>query len=194
MELSFAQKSILVLYKEFYKKEYDCSNVSHIQMQNAIYVLWENGISSDMNFEFTWVDNLGPYSPELENQLKILDLNGNLLIRFYNKYNFSGCNLLERIYKEEQIEKIENCCNLLDILFNYQNIGEILGGLLFIGKNIYPGADFDYVNEELKKRKPHLNDDRVNMSAWNCLKYLNLLKTFSINNSVSFVKKLTKNT
>lgn len=189
-KLTFTQKSILVLYREFFEKNYVCCDLSHIGIQNAIYVLQEKGVYPGQEYEFSWNGNYGPYSADLEGQLKALDLNSEIVKRFYYNYNEFGDQIIKYIYTEEQIKKLDECTTLIEIINHYKKFEEVFGGLLFIGKTVFPSSDFSIVNNELKRRKPHLNDDKINFVIWECLIYLGLIK--NVNNNLNMTRRLEK--
>ncbi len=174
MKISFEESFVLSTYLELFNRCYNLEDkrkynadpqilVRHIEMHNVIFLLQNLlqalGITSE--YSFSW--NLkGPYSPGLENLLNNIDKKETAVENFYEEYNSKRnnfyCNrkqqLQELLYYLEdfQIEKIVVASVTLENILKEEFGSEILAGMIYLEKNIFPHTDLSTIVAELNKR------------------------------------------
>lgn len=187
--LNYSEKMFLALYKELYGKQYVCDKeskltndtivVEHLQAQKATYLLLQCNILIG-DYDFVW-DKRGPFSAELQELLKGLDMKPKDVKRFYKLYNANTDAGLKLLLTEKQILRTRTLINRLkDYLYveddNKRSLNcELIGSLVYLSQTVLPGRSFDEVNNELTRRKGYLNDNAFNEKVWKVLRAADLL-------------------
>lgn len=173
MELKHREKFLLVLYLEYFDKEYDVSddriiNVGrgflnrHVEMQNICYLMQCYNIYLGEDYGFVW-NYTGPYSDGLSFDQNILDTKQVEINAFYKEYYDRRCEWatnysqqLQSLLKEHctvsQSNKIAFSSFVLEHIMKFENGSMVLAGILYLHKTVLPSADKIRVFEELEKR------------------------------------------
>ena len=170
MAISFKEGFTLATYLELFnrcynledKRKYDVGKqilVRHVEMHNVIFLLKNLGITSEYSFMWDWK---GPYSPGLENLLNNIDKKETAIENFYEEYNDKRNSfynnrkqqLKELLYYLEdfQIEKIVMASTVLENILKEEMGSEILAGMIYLEKNVFPGTDLSTIVAGLNKR------------------------------------------
>lgn len=183
--LSFDERAILTAYKRFYGECYpavDSSNTeAHVRAQKMSFLLSVGGVDIG-EFGYSW-NYYGPYSAGLQSKLRALDFHSKQVQDFYeNNTNesllFSDNDCPSALFSELQKMKIDKLSEKLKIKEGQNNKNdwpELLGSVAFLAKSVYPGTDFETVNERLKALKDKFCNDQENLSAWNTLQAAGIL-------------------
>lgn len=188
--LSYSEKLLFVLYKELYGKDYTCNKnnklpdgivAEHLMAQKSTYLFAQYNIQVD-DYDFIW-DRRGPFSLALQDRLRLLDDRKKEVEEFYSLYNSDKESYINQLLTEKQIERITKLVIALQklILDQDDNIEkqctacELLCSLIYLSRIVLPGRQFDAVNSELCRRKPHLNNNEYNKEVWNILEGASLL-------------------
>lgn len=180
--LSYEDKKMLAVYKEFYGEEYDGDSKNadnlktHIKAQKMVYLLSSVGIYLG-EFGFSWHTN-GPYSAALQNDLKLLDQNRTRIDAFYR-------NEVSRILKDKESEYIKKIKSItVDQNPDKFDVGiwlELLVSILFVKKIVMPYESSDAVNNEVAKRNSDLMKNPYIKNAWDTLKIFERQSQFTGN-------------
>lgn len=184
-KLTFDERAILAAYQRFYGENYpaiDGQNTdAHIKAQKMCFLLSVRGVNVG-DFGYSW-NYHGPYSAGLQSLLRALDQHSGLVSEFYDAHQdeymlFSDSNKAGTLFSIKQKELIDTLSSSLKITEcgeDKRKWSELLGSITFLGRSVLPGADFEMVNNELKKRKPQYNDNDYNYSAWTLLESTGIL-------------------
>ena len=197
--LLYEEKRILSLYREILKKEYDVTNksvnqnnelINHFEMQNVIYLI--GNLLYEHNYTFTLTSSLK--SNDLEHKLIMMDMNKNLIKKYYleysnNIYNQDTIRKLGEFYKIQKAKEIEKFAKAISYIINKENGLFLLTNLVFICKRNSSDISFQEVNTKLKELNPIFNNDLLNEYAYNILGNFGLIQTNDYNNG--FVKRLS---
>lgn len=177
--LNFDERAILVAYKRFYGECYpaiDKNNTeAHIRAQKMGFLLSTAGVNIG-EFGFSWNFH-GPYSAGLQSKLRALDFHAKLVEEFYTSNPddtllFSDNDTPSALFSEQQKAKIDALSQALKIREGENNKNdwpELLGSLAFLARSVYPGADFETVNRQIKQIKSKFSDEQENLNAWKTL-------------------------
>ena len=129
-----------------------------LEMQKTVYLLQNMGISVG-DYKFMWYKH-GPYSQILQNDILNLQSVGDINIDFSADAKREIRTLKNAVFKE-------------GLEYNLSQWVECLGSLQFIKESLLPSsAEEGTVLNELKNRKPYLNNDNDNKIALQTLKEL----------------------
>lgn len=168
--LSYEDKKMLAVYKEFYGVEYegDTKNPdnlkTHIKAQKMVYLLSSVGIYLG-EFGFSWHTN-GPYSVALQNDLKLLDQNRDHVDAFYRDE-------VNRTLKNDEVICIKKIKKItVDKNPERFDVGlwlELLVSIFFVKKIVMPYESKEAINEEVAKRNSELMKNPHIKRAWDTL-------------------------
>lgn len=147
------------VYKSIFDKDFQ-PNVfeDRLEMQKAVYLLQNMGISVG-DYRFLWYKH-GPYSQTLQNDILNLQSEEDINIDFSSDAKREIKALKNAIFKEE-------------LEYNVCQWVECLGSLQYIKESLLPSSvKEEAILNELKTRKPHLNNDKDNKIALQTLKEL----------------------
>lgn len=144
------------VYKNVFEKDFDSSKFEErLKMQKMVYLLQNMGISIG-DYNFLWYKH-GPYSQVLQNDIlseediKPIDL----------KYSNDA---------KKEIDKLKKAMAEENLHYSQAEWIECLGSLLYIKENVLSSSsNEDDIIKELKKRKPHLDNDTDNKKAFSIL-------------------------
>ena len=146
------------LYSDVYGEPFSSGDFSkRMKMQKLIYLLQEAGIIIG-DYNFYWYKH-GPYSQQLQND--ILSTNTSKL------YHIN--------YSENANRIVSSIRNIINESNEYPTDvwAECLASLQYLRTNIFSiNSSDDEIFRELKKRKPHLNNEDANKTALRELKAL----------------------
>lgn len=148
------------VYKSIFGKEFHPDQFEdRLMMQKAVYLLDNMGISVG-DYGFMWYKH-GPYSQALQNDI----LNcGNLREEKTIHYSADA---------QKAIAALKKAINKEGIHYPQFRWVECLASMQYIRTRIlFSSAGKDRVLEELKKRKPFLNNGEDNEAAWQTLQEL----------------------
>lgn len=129
-----------------------------LEMQKTVYLLQNMGISVG-DYKFMWYKH-GPYSQTLQNDILNLQSVGDINIDFSTDAKREIRTLKNAVFKE-------------GLEYNLSQWVECLGSLQYIKESLLPSsAEEGTVLNELKNRKPYLNNDNDNKIALQTLKEL----------------------
>lgn len=129
-----------------------------LEMQKTVYLLQNMGISVG-DYKFMWYKH-GPYSQTLQNDILNLQSVGDINIDFSADAKREIGTLKNAVFKE-------------GLEYNLSQWVECLGSLQYIKESLLPSsAEEGTVLNELKNRKPYLNNDNDNKIALQTLKEL----------------------
>lgn len=167
--LSYGDKKILTVYKQFYDEEYDGVKdrdnwITHLKAQKMVYLLSSVGIYFG-DIGFSWHTN-GPFSNELQYNLKSLDQNRERVLKFYQNEGalvLQGAQLdfIKKIKSITVDKRPKNCA--IDTWI------ELLASIFFIKELVLPFGTKDAVNAEVRKRNETLMTDTPVENAWSSL-------------------------
>lgn len=127
-----------------------------LEMQKAVYLLQNMGISVG-DYRFMWYKH-GPYSQTLQNDI-------------LNLQNVDDINIDFSADAKREIEALKNIIFKEGLEYNESQWVECLGSLHYIKENLLPSsAEDETILNELKNRKPHLNNDKDDKIALQLLK------------------------
>lgn len=147
------------VFKSIFDRDFQ-SNVfeDRLEMQKAVYLLQNMGISVG-DYRFMWYKH-GPYSQTLQNDILTLQNAKNVNINFSADAKKEISALKEAIFKD-------------GIEYDMCQWVECLGSLQYIKDSILPSSvKEEVILNELKIRKPHLNNTKDNKIALQTLKEL----------------------
>lgn len=145
------------LYSYVYSEEFDPRDFdARLKLQKEIYLLQEEGIKVDDNYDFLWYKH-GPYSQALQNDILNLSNTPDISLKYTDE--------AKRILGDLRLMINSNT------QYTVTNWVECLASLQYLRSNVFgrSSKDIDIINE-LKKRKPHLNNDKENHKAIRLLK------------------------
>lgn len=178
--LDVQDEVILSLYRLLYEEDYDCThekkgsvNPVHLNAQKAEYIFSELMIPVG-EYGFCW-NHYGPYSEELQNRLHALDQKKELVKDYYDHFHGNENEYLHSLFSSGQTQRIKNASDALRELAQSRDGSELLGSLIYLGRTVLPGREFESVNSQLRLRKEHFTDDSFNKKAWDKLAALKLV-------------------
>jgi len=148
-----ANSYLLPIYRKIYGSDFDYGNFENrLEMQKAVYLLQDMGVPVG-DYGFRWYQH-GPYSQSLQDDM------------FYECRRRCKDVMISKEHAEsiEQLRKliIESTREEYSLSFWV----ECLASLHYLKENVlHFGASDDEVVQELERRKPHLNNHRINLSA-----------------------------
>lgn len=181
-QLGVQEEVILALYMMLYNEPYNCTgkqrqqdgvNMIHVNAQKAIFIFSEMMVPAG-DYGFCW-NHQGPYSEQLQIQLRALDGKPKLVQKYYDEFAKNPDVKLEMLFTRGQILKIKNVAAGMSEITKGELGGELLGSLLYISRTVMPGSGFDSVNSELQLRKTSFPNQEVNKKAWDALGKLDLV-------------------
>jgi len=184
-QLGVQEEVILALYMMLYKKPYNCAgmprqqdgvNIIHVNAQKAIFIFSEMMVPAG-DYGFCW-NHQGPYSEQLQIQLRALDGKPELVQKYCNEFAENPDEKLEVLFTRGQRLKIKNVAAGMSEIATEELGGELLGSLLYISRTVMPGSGFDSVNSELQLRKTSFPNQEVNKKAWDALGKLDLVPVY----------------
>jgi len=172
MNLTYDERILLAIYLEFFNRCYDLDDkrkyeegseilVRHVEMQNIYYLLESLWISFQYGFTWNWK---GPYSSGLQATLNELDKKKLDIEKFYTEYNDTRnsyynnrysdqlSDILSNYLDERNIRKLALASFVLEDVLNQEQGSEILAGIIYIGKTVYPGQNLSIILPELNER------------------------------------------
>lgn len=171
--LSSEEKRILTAYREFFGEDYTPSDHNtdlHVQAHKMCYLLKRFNCNI-VSTGYVW-NTYGPFSIYLQEILKDLDQNVELLKTFY-KDNYDPELVLDPDILSG-IQKLRNGLEIIDNQNDSRHWVELLASLSFLASTVLPASDFKTINSELKARKTSYMDDAENRKAWSLLKGLSI--------------------
>lgn len=147
------------VFKSIFDKDFQ-PNVfeDRMEMQKAVYLLQNMGISVG-DYRFLWYKH-GPYSQTLQNDILKLQSIEDINIDF--SYD-----------AKREIEALKNAIFKDGLEYNVCQWVECLGSLQYIKESLLPSSvEDETILNELKNRKPHLNNDKDNKTALQTLREL----------------------
>ena len=170
--LSSEEKRILSAYREFFGENYSPSAQNtdiHVQTHKMCYFL--NRIHCDIiDTGYVW-NTFGPFSVCLQETLKQIDQDKDLLEAFYDDNTYSANNILDDNVLEG-INKLRDGLQILNYKKESRHWIELLASLSFLAHSVLPVSEFDNINTELKARKNLFTNDDENQKAWSLLQEL----------------------
>ena len=148
-----ANSYLLPVYKRIYGSDFDYGKFEQrLEMQKAVYLLQDMGVPVG-NYGFRWYQH-GPYSQSLQDDM------------FYESRRKCKNIMISKEYVEsiEQLRKliIENMPGEYSRSFWV----ECMASIHYLKDNVlHFGATDEEVVEELERRKPHLSNHEINLSA-----------------------------
>lgn len=186
--LNFQEKLILILYRKFFNKPYNCKNnetneqgivQKHIDAQKVGFYFATMGIPVG-DYNFSW-DVAGPYSCALQELLKEIDGSPDLVSELYAG-NIDKT-LLQLLESRKQVSQINEACSAMQKVVKGEKRGaELMASLLYISKTVMPYFDFESVNTELVRRKSYFSETKYkDMSGkiWDVLSESKLIPVLS---------------
>ena len=153
-----AKELLKPVYKQVYGESFKATSFENrMEMQKAIYILQEAGIRVG-DYDFLWYKH-GPYCQSLQDDILCLSGTPDFIIK----------------YSEDAKEVIRRVSNVFNKKVTYSRSVwvECLASIQYLRANIFSlNASRETVINELKKRKPHLNDMETNFMAWDDLDYI----------------------
>lgn len=144
---------LLPIYKRIYHEPFSYDSFENrMQMQKAIYLLQEMGAPVG-DYAFFWYKH-GPYSQDLQDAMYAADHSEEkgVPVEFSSDMDVA-------------IQKVSSLLNK-KVSYNKSKWAECLASLHYLQTNIFPaGSSWDEIIAELKKRKPHLDNDSLNREA-----------------------------
>ena len=143
------------IFNAIYNIRFDKENFKNrLLMQKAIYLLEDLGVTIG-DYPFSWYKR-GPYSQALQNDILAIDsASADMSDITFAPYAQSCIDALKNIVSqrpdEYELSTWLECVASMRYLITYTFIVSV---------------DFDTVNAELKIRKPHLNNDTANHTAF----------------------------
>lgn len=129
-----------------------------LEMQKTVYLLQNMGISVG-DYKFMWYKH-GPYSQTLQNDI-------------LNLQNVGDINIDFSADAKREIRTLKNAVFKEGLEYNLSQWVECLGSLQYIKESLLPSsAEEGTVLNELKNRKPYLNNDNDNKIALQTLNEL----------------------
>ena len=147
------------VYKSIFDKDFH-PNVfeDRLEMQKAVYLLQNMGISVG-DYRFLWYKH-GPYSQTLQNDILNLQSAKDIDVEFSSD-------------AKREIRALKNAIFKDNLEYNVCQWVECLCSLQYIKESLLPSSVNDEtILNELKNRKPHLNNDKDNKTALQTLKEL----------------------
>lgn len=146
-----ANRFLKQIYSLLYGEEFSYSDFSmRLKMQKGIYLLQEMGVPVG-DYRFSWYKH-GPYSQSLLDDMYVVSSVDNVILTPDTEISLNELS--------EALKIPENSA------YSSKDWAECLGSLHYLKENIYSiNADDSELLEELKKRKPHLNDVNSNRIA-----------------------------
>ena len=190
--LSFDDKVVLTLYKKFFGENYPApeelahggapENLTdgHVKAQKMCYLLDLSGLRVG-GYTYSW-NTYGSFSPGLQAQLRRLDRLPADVSAYYGQ-DLSDSVLFANEGDENIFWAEDQRCihSLIAALCIPQNSGEarrwieLLGSMAYISQNVFPHGEFEWVCDELVRRKPQYSNQEENRRAWDVLYSANLL-------------------
>ena len=180
--LSFDQKKLLATFKRFFGDGYntqskeDRNTCMHIKAQKMCYLLKVAGVEIG-DFSYSW-NFRGPFSPGLLALLRSIDrTNVDVISSFYeqeedqNKFLSGNEKKIDDLRIKLEIDKHRE--DTIEWI-------ELLSSLTYISRSIFPGTDFNIVNQRLIQERLDYYNEAINYHAWNILNRMNLLTTTSL--------------
>lgn len=162
------------------EKENNRESASHVRGQVVGYFL--SALLPLPGYCFNWNDH-GPFSASFEHLLDDLDDKQALADQFYEKEEEEALKELLPDCLKEPLQKAAYAVRLIletekkeKGTYDTAYLLELLGSLTYLKRTVWPGGEFQTLNEELKYRRKKFHDDNLNERAWNCLKKTGLLK------------------
>lgn len=151
--ISMANRYLLPLYKKLYDKEFNYSDFNQrMEMQKAVYLLQNMGVPVG-DYGFRWYLH-GPYSQVLLDDMHFEGSRGCLDPNLSEEYN----DKIERLYSVIHSSK--------NTAYTITNWVECLASLHYLRENVVSfNSSIEMVVSELEKRKTHLNQHTVNITA-----------------------------
>lgn len=147
-----ANKLLLPIYERIFNKSFSYGNFEdRLQMQKMVYLLQEEGVNIG-HYGFDWYKH-GPYSQVLLDDMYMED---RTITNFVN-------------YTSDVEKRIDCLKSIFGDENNYgmKNWTECLASIHFLRKKIMgSNATKEDVLQELKNRKPHLDNDDLNNKAY----------------------------
>lgn len=153
-----AKEYLKPIYRDVYGAEFDSSSFdARMEMQKLIYILQEAGITIG-DYDFIWYKH-GPYSQDLQNDI--------LTISEYSNFDIK--------YSQDASEIIEKVKRSFNKNVEYPRTWwvECIASLQYLRVCVLPidSSEKDIL-DELIKRKPHLDNNKLNKDAFEQLKYI----------------------
>ena len=190
-KLNYSEQLFLILFKEFYDRNYICNNAEklhdgilaeHLQAQKVAYLFSQANISVD-DYTFIW-DKKGPFSVGLQMMLKSLDKKSEDVEAFYQRYDENKNEYIEDLLTEKQIRKMKLIVDKLSKYIrcgdfkNVCNAAEMIGSLVYLNQSVMPSCNFQDLLKELSIRKSYL-ELYTSADLWSALKETGLVSTWS---------------
>lgn len=190
--LSFDDKVVLTLYKKFFGENYpgqqppvqggepeDLTD-KHVKAQKMCYLLDLAGIRVG-GYTYSW-NTYGSFSSGLQAQLRELDCKSAEAVDYYNK-NLSDDILFaaegdENIFMPKDRDTIMSLLTVLHIPQGNKEAREWverLGSMAYISQNVFPYGRYEWVRDELVRRKSKYDQEDKNKEAWDILSEAKLL-------------------
>lgn len=139
-------------YQKIFHKPFSYSSFEQrMEMQKAVYLLQEMGVPVG-DYAFFWYKH-GPYSQDLQDAMYTVDSQE------------SPSNITFSSDMESALEKLSALLNK-DVKYKKPQWAECLASLHYLQANVFSASsDSKEIVAELKRRKPHLDDDKLNLEA-----------------------------
>lgn len=154
MVINMANRYLLPIYKMLYDCDFSYSDFDkRMGMQKGIYLLQDMGVPVG-NYGFRWYRH-GPYSQELQDDMYYEDGKGEYILSL-SEENAENVNRLYNVIHSSEREG-----------YTMSSWVEALASLHYLHENILRfNVSAEDVVAELEKRKPHLDNHKVNLSAY----------------------------
>lgn len=149
-----ANSYLLPIYRKIYGYDFDYGNFENrLEMQKAVYLLQDMGVPVG-DYGFRWYQH-GPYSQSLQDDMF---------------YECSRRQCKEVMISKEHAESIERLRKLIiETAHEGYSLSfwvECVASLHYLKENVlHFGANYNEVVRELERRKPHLNNHKINLLA-----------------------------
>lgn len=195
--LSFEAKRLLVLYRKFYGKNYSAvksnNQNAHVMAQKMCYLLGLVGVDAG-DYGYVW-DQFGPYSEMVQNLVRQLDEDGDIVKEFYDKYPegtasdeifFSDDPNPESLFRKRDLQRVEALQPSLDFPIDNDSVdefgdtpmrrwAELLGSVAYISQSVLPGKGPKALIDELTAVKEKYNSKEETDKALRVLREAKLL-------------------
>lgn len=148
-----SNKYLFTIYEDLYGEPFSYADFSNrLKMQKAIYLLQEMGVPVG-DYRFSWYKH-GPYSQALLDDMYRVDKPSNTSLKLSSDTKRAVLELKEALELPENTK------------YSQKDWAECLGSLHYLKEHIFSHSFNDEnLLEELKKRKPHLSDNKSNKEA-----------------------------
>lgn len=139
-------------YQKIYHEDFSYSSFEQrMKMQKAVYLLQEMGVPVG-DYAFFWYKH-GPYSQDLQEAMHAVD------------HQHSSTNITFSSDMDSALVRLSEVLNR-EVSYKLPQWAECLASLHYLRSNVFSASSNpEEIVAELKRRKPHLDDDQLNLEA-----------------------------